>query len=100
MSIEVTNVKVRPITSEKSKVVAFVDIVLNDAFCVTNIKIINGSKGIFMTMPSTKDMKSGEFRDICFPINKETRKIIEDRVLEQYYDAVKGNDKKADNLGF
>ena len=80
--IQITSVEVRPIES-KTKIVGFADVVFDDSFCVTNIKIINGSKGLFIAMPSTKDSK-GNFKDICFPINKDARAIIEKQVLDAY----------------
>lgn len=91
MTIQVTDVKVRPMKTE-GKIVAFADVVLNEGFCVTNVKVINGSKGIFITMPSTKD-KAGAFRDICFPINKECRSEIEKNVLAAYNKMQAGGSK-------
>lgn len=80
--ITVTDVKVR-IPNNTDKIAGFSDIVLNEGFCVKNIKIINGSKGIFISMPSIKD-KDGNFNNICYPIDKDNRKEIENAVLNEY----------------
>ena len=47
-------------------------------------RVIEAKDGHFMvTMPARKS-RNGQMRDIAHPINAETRKMIEDRVLEQF----------------
>ena len=82
MSLEITEIKIRPIKS-KTKICAFAKVTFNNAFCVNSIKIIDGKNGLFIGMPSEKD-KEGNFRDIAFPINSETRKYMTDAILEEY----------------
>jgi stage V sporulation protein G len=79
--MEITEVKVFPINEEKLK--AFVSIVFDQCFMVNDIKIIQGRDGLFISMPSRKK-KSGEFKDVAHPLNNETRRMIEDRVLGEY----------------
>ena len=79
--MEVTDVRVFPVEEEKLK--AFVSIIFDDCFVVSDIKIINGNNGLFISMPSKK-RKNGTFRDIAHPLNNETRKMIEDKVLARY----------------
>ena len=79
--MEITEVKVFPIQEEKLK--AFVSIVLDHCFMVNDIKIIQGRDGLFISMPSRKK-KSGEFKDVAHPLNNETRRMIEDKVLGEY----------------
>jgi len=83
MSIKVTSCEVRKLAKPAGSIIAFADLVLEDAICIKNIKVIKGSRGTFMGMPSTKD-KSGEYRDIVYPINAETRKMLEDIILEEF----------------
>ncbi len=59
--MEITDVKVIPVDDEKLK--AFVSIVFDACFVVTDIKIIHGPKGLFVSMPSKK-RKDGTFKDI------------------------------------
>lgn len=87
--ITVTNVTVRPVNSKEGKVVAFADITIDDSFLVNNVKIINGQRGLFVAMPAIKDKKTDTYKDVCFPLNNEARKIIETKVLAEYR---KGND--------
>ncbi len=79
--MEITDVRVFPVDEEKLK--AFVSIIIDDCFVISDIKIISGTNGLFISMPSKK-RKNGTFRDIAHPLNNETRKRIEDKVLARY----------------
>lgn len=79
--MEITEVKVFPIQEEKLK--AFVSIVFDHCFMVNDIKIIQGRDGLFISMPSRKK-KNGEFKDVAHPLNNETRRMIEEKVLTEY----------------
>ena len=79
--MEITDVKVIPVDDEKLK--AFVSIVFDQCFVVTDIKIIHGPKGLFVSMPSKK-RKDGTFRDIAHPLNSDTRRMMEEQILARY----------------
>ena len=79
--MEITDVKVIPVDDEKLK--AFVSIVFDGDFVVTDIKIINGPKGLFVSMPSKK-RKDGTFKDIAHPLNNKMRQYLEEKVLSVY----------------
>jgi stage V sporulation protein G len=79
--MEITQVKVFPVDEEKLK--AYVSIVLDDCFLVSDLKVIHGPNGLFISMPS-KRKKNGEFKDIAHPLNRETRERMERRILEEY----------------
>ena len=79
--MEITDVKVIPVDDEKLK--AFVSIVFDHCFVVTDLKVIHGPKGLFVSMPSKK-RKNGTFRDIAHPLNSETRERMERRILAEY----------------
>jgi stage V sporulation protein G len=79
--MEITDVKVIPVDDEKLK--AFVSIVFDQCFVVTDIKIINGPKGLFVSMPSKK-RKDGTFKDIAHPLNNQMRQYLEEKVLSVY----------------
>ena len=84
--MNITDVKVflRPTDPLK----AFANIVIDDAFIVKNIKIIEGKNGLFIAMPSQK-VKNGEYRDIAHPLNTDTRNSIEKLILDAYNEALK-----------
>jgi stage V sporulation protein G len=79
--MEITDVKVIPVDDEKLK--AFVSIVFDQCFVVTDIKIIHGPKGLFVSMPSKK-RKDGTFKDIAHPLNNQMRQYLEEKVLSVY----------------
>lgn len=80
--MKVTDVRIRKV-QEEGKMKAIVSVTFDDEFVVHDIKIIEGQNGLFIAMPSRK-MADGEFRDIAHPINAETRKKIQDAILEEY----------------
>ena len=45
---------------------------INGAFAIRGVKIIEGSNGLFVSIPSYK--VGNEYKDICFPITPECRK--------------------------
>lgn len=83
MSIKITECTVTKIKSQ-SKIRAYAKITIDECFVVTSLKVIDGEKGLFVAMPSTKNPKTNEYNDICFPINKETRELIQSAVLKAY----------------
>ena len=83
--MEITQVRVFPVEEEKLK--AFVSIIIDECFVVSDIKIIQGTNGLFVSMPSKK-RKNGTFRDIAHPLNNDTRRRIEERIIAKYRDVV------------
>ena len=84
--MNITDVKV--FLRESNQLKAFVNIVIDDAFIVRNIKVIEGENGLFVAMPSRR-VSSGEYRDIAHPINTETRNYLEKIILEKYKETLK-----------
>lgn len=84
--MEITEVKVFPVNEERLK--AYVSITFNNCFVVRDLKIINGTTGLFVAMPSKK-RKDGQFKDIAHPLNSETRNMIEKAVFEAYEKEIK-----------
>ena len=83
--MEITQVRVFPVEEDKLK--AFVSIIIDDCFVVSDIKIIQGNNGLFISMPSKK-RKNGTFRDIAHPLNNQTRQRLEEQIIGEYRDMV------------
>lgn len=83
--MEITDVRVFPVDEEKLK--AFVTIVFDRCFVVSDIKVIHGPNGLFISMPS-KRRKNGTFKDVAHPLNSETRRMIEEKILTRYEQAL------------
>ncbi|HOE90796.1 MAG TPA: septation regulator SpoVG [Candidatus Cloacimonadota bacterium] len=83
--MNITDVKV--FTRDAEQLKAFANIVIDDAFIIKNIKVINGKEGLFVAMPSQKN-KQGEYKDIAHPLNTETRTRIEQLILDKYNEVI------------
>ncbi len=84
--MKVTEVRISP--AKGGKVRAFASIVIDDCFMVNDLRVIEGrERQFFVTMPARK-ARNGQLRDIAHPLNAETRKEIEDRVLSEFERAV------------
>ena len=81
--MKITSVNVRKIEKEGSRMKGIASIVLDDAFAVHDIRVIEGDNGLFIAMPSRKTATGG-YRDIAHPINPDVRKMFEDAILEEY----------------
>lgn len=79
--MEITEITVTLRNEEKLK--AFVNVTFENKFVVRGMKVIKGSTGFFVSMPSRK-MPDGSFRDIAHPINNDFRQFIEKVILEEY----------------
>lgn len=81
--MEITEVKVFPAKDTTGRLKAYASIVLDKDFIVRNLKLIEGTKGLFVSMPSRR-RKDGSFRDIVHPLNADMRKKIEESVIIEY----------------
>ena len=85
--MKITSVNVRKIEKDGSRMKGIASVLLDDAFAVHDIRIIEGDNGLFIAMPSRK-VGEGNFRDIAHPINAEMRQVLEDAVLKAYHEAL------------
>jgi stage V sporulation protein G len=85
--MEITEVRVFPVHEEKLK--AFVSIVFDHCFMVNDLKVIQGKDSLFLSMPSRRK-KNGEYKDVAHPLNNETRRRLEERVLGEYARVLSG----------
>lgn len=83
--MKITEVKVYPV-QESGRLKAYATMVFDDCFIVRDLKIIEGDNGLFVSMPSRR-RKDG-FRDIVHPLNSETRKLVEDSIVDEYKKSV------------
>ena len=82
----ITDVRVFPIEDGKG-VLANASVTFCGVFVVTGLKVIDGKRGAFVSMPQYKS-KDGEWKDSCFPITADFREELCDAVLEAYEDEV------------
>ncbi len=84
--MKITSVKIRKVEKENSRMKGSATVVLDDAFAVHDIRIIEGEKGLFIAMPSRKT-PTGGYRDIAHPITQEVRSMFEREILDAYENA-------------
>lgn len=82
-------VRMHPIDKEGSNVKAVGQIYIANCFVINNVNIIEGKKGLFVTMPSYKTKKLDEagkavYQDICYPITKEFRDTLFSSILDTF----------------
>lgn len=91
--MEITNIDVYPFKGKKrSNLKAYVNVEFDEEFVVKGIKVLDGKKGLFVSMPASEG-KDGEFYDIAFPITKEFRETLVEDVLDAYEDSQESSKK-------
>ena len=81
--MKISDVRIRLVTKEDSKLKAVASMTIEDCFVVHDIKVIQGQEDYFIAMPSRKT-SDGEYKDIVHPINTETREQIIKIVLDAF----------------
>lgn len=81
--MKISDIRVRLVQKEDSKLKAVASMTIEDCFVVHDIKVIEGSEGYFIAMPSRKTSE-GEYKDIVHPINTETREMIIKLILDAF----------------
>ena len=80
--MKITEVKVYPV-QESGRLKAYATVVFDNCFIIRDLKVIEGDKGFFVSMPSRR-RKDGSFRDIVHPLDSETRTLIENNIIDEY----------------
>ena len=92
MSI-ITNISVYTLNDANSKTVALATVTISDCLVLTNLRIVKGKKGMFVSMPQRKlskpDKNGNEYADIFFPVTHDFREELNNAILDEY-------DKKVD----
>lgn len=85
MSLETIDIKVIKIhrLSQDGHVKAFVDIGINDALLIKGIKIVQGKKGLFVSMPAEQG-KNERWYERVRCLNKDISSVISQKILEAY----------------
>lgn len=82
-NMKISEIRIRLVNKE-SKLKALASIIIDDCFAIHDIKIISNNKEYFVAMPSRKTPDGG-FKDIAHPINSETRNMVSELILKEYF---------------
>jgi stage V sporulation protein G len=121
--VEITEVRIKLMEEPGERLKAFCSLTFDDCFVVRDLKIIDGSNGPFVAMPSRKltshcpkcgmknhlragfcnqcgarqddsraskdaEGRSKLYADIAHPINSTCREMIQNRVIQEYYEEI------------
>ena len=81
--MNITEIRVRLVKKEGSKLKAVASMTIDECFVIHDIKVIEGTEGLFISMPSRKTPE-GEYKDIVHPINTQTREKISEQIITAY----------------
>ena len=84
--MKITEVRIHLMGEERLK--AFASVTFDDAFVVRNMKIVEGTNGVFLCMPYCK-LHDGNHKDMVHPINQEFREYLEENILKAYEEELK-----------
>lgn len=89
--MKITKITIKPIEADTLR--AFASVEFDSALVVTGFRIVDGKKGLFVTMPqrvgADKDGKD-TYYDVVYPTSKKGRDFISNKILEEFES---GNDE-------
>jgi len=91
LDVRIYPLKGQPDNSTK----AFASITFDDMVAIKGIRVVDGTKGLFVTMPQSKD-NEGNYHDIAFPVNGDLRKAMSKAILDEFKEVMKTVEKTAD----
>ena len=85
MTTDTLDVKIIKIhrLAQDSRVKAFVDLGINDALVIKGLRIVQGKKRLFVSMP-TEQGKNERWYERVRCLNQNVRSLIAEKVLEAY----------------
>ena len=86
--MKISDVRIRLIAKDDSKLKAVASIVIEDAFVIHDIKVLEGTQGYFVAMPSRKT-PDGQYKDVAHPLDTPTRNELTNVILAEFEKALK-----------
>lgn len=68
-----------------NRILARVDIVINNFIVITNIRIVQGNNNLFVSMPQKKSL-TGEYYNIVYFLEEKIKKEIDNIILDKYFE--------------
>ena len=79
--MQITEITIHP--TNEDLVRAYVSIIFDNCFMVGEIRVMQGTTGLFVSFPAKKQ-GDGTHRQIVYPANAETRNMIQRVILAEY----------------
>lgn len=83
--MKITKITIKPIEADTLR--AFASVEFDFALVVTGFRIVDGKKGLFVTMPQRKAQdKNGKdiYYDVVYPTSKKGRDYIFNEILKKF----------------
>lgn len=68
----------------EARALAYVEVVVDGWLALNGMRIVEGKKGLFVSMPARKDTATGEYHDHYKAITKESHKQLQETVLKAF----------------
>lgn len=81
--MQITDIRVRKVTTPEGKLKAYCSMVFDDMFVLHEVRVVEGAHGLFVAMPRRKTSE-GEYKDLAHPITSDAREMIQKAVLEAF----------------
>jgi len=102
-----TSAKIVKTFPQSKTLKAVANLYFDDCFVIHGVKVIDSEKGMFVAMPSvqvsgTPPKDGRKYKDICHPLNSETRRQINDIDLAAYQEvtaSAKENTESEEDTG-
>lgn len=78
----ITDIRIKKV-NDNTKVVAKASVTFDSAFVIHGFSIVNGKKGLFVSMPTFKS-KDGNYIDTAHPITSDGRTAIIKQIMDAY----------------
>lgn len=88
MNLNISDIRIRLVKKDDSKLKAVASITIDQAIVIHDIKIVQGAESLFISMPSRKTPE-GEYKDVVHPINSDARAKVTTAIFEAYEQAQK-----------
>lgn len=85
MTVKTLEIKVNRVFKLETEgpVKGFADIAVNEVLIIKGLRVVEGKKGLFVTMPKSQG-KDNKWYDSVYPLTKEARQDIQEAVLEAF----------------
>lgn len=85
--MKITNIQLRLLKKQTGNLKAYADITFDETLIVHNVKVVEGKKGLMVSMPSVK-MAEKKYVDIVHPLTAELREYLTTEVVSKYQEII------------
>ena len=96
--MQITDIKIRKFFDE-GPMKAIASITFDNCLAVHDVKVIYARERYFIVMPSRKN-PDGTYRDIVHPINAASRNMLENTVINAYFEKLKEIEENPEIMAF